>query len=186
MFNKEKFSKYLYLLVGLLFIYNSFGYLLIFVPAKILIKEFVQKAIKINEVESEELSILAFNLDDIQNKKCDFIWIEQDEEFRFNGKMYDVKNKVVKGDSVFFACYFDDKENILDEIFSLHLIDNKKDKAPVNLAHINLPSLYFEEIKNSNLYLGVTSTTNHSLLKTERITLDYIKDIPSPPPRLAI
>ena len=99
----RKRTKIVALLISVLFLYNSLGYLFLYFPASHLIKHFVHKAIKEKKIKPEDLSILAFKLSDLKNNKYDFIWKKPGKEFRFNGKMYDIEDKVVSGDSVYYT-----------------------------------------------------------------------------------
>ena len=179
----KKRTKLIALLITVLFLYNSLGYLFLYFPASHLIKYFVDKAIKENNIKPEDLSILAFRLSDLKNNKYDFIWKKPGKEFRFNGKMYDIEDKVVCGDSVYYTVYYDHKENILEELFSLQQADNKKDKSPSSVQRVLLIGLYYEHIKNYFIDLQDINTSNLLLNKNEAVFHNYISDVPTPPPR---
>jgi len=179
----RKRTKIVALLISVLFVYNSLGYLFIYFPASHLIKHFVHKAIKEKKIKHEDLSILAFKLSDLKNNKYDFIWKKPGKEFRFNGKMYDIEHKVVSGDSVYYTVYYDHKENILEGLFSLQQTDNKKDKSQNTVQRVLLVGLYYEQIKRYFIDLQIMYTSNLLLNKNEAGFHNYISDVPSPPPR---
>jgi hypothetical protein len=179
----KKLTNTVYVLVAALIIYNSFGYILLYFPTSALIKYFVGKSIKEKEVNAEELSILVFKISDLENNKHDFIWKRPDKEFRFNGKMYDIENKEVKGDSVYYKVYYDHKENILEELFSIHQQDNKKDKTQNSAQKVLLVGFYYEEINSINSKNIQNTSTNIPLKKNEADFLNHIFDVPTPPPR---
>ena len=179
----KKRTKLIALLITVLFLYNSLGYLFLYFPASHLIKYFVDKAIKENNIKPEDLSILAFKLSDLKNNKYDFIWKKPGKEFRFNDNMYDIEDKVVCGDSVYYTVYYDHKENILEELFSLQQADNKKDKSPSSVQRVLLIGLYYEHIKNYFIDLQDINTSNLLLNKNEAVFHNYISDVPTPPPR---
>ncbi len=180
------FSKIIYLFLTALFIYNSFGYLLLFYPAKTIIKHIVQKSIKEKKIDPADLSVLAFNINDLNASKYDFIWVKPEKEFRFNGRMYDIEGKLVKDDTVYYNCYDDHRENLLEEIFVLHFNDQKKDKTQNPIQRILLCGLFSEEIQNFNSNLQDRTITNMPLQKTEAGLLHQIKDVPTPPPRIIV
>ena len=179
----RKRTKIVALFVSVLFLYNSLGYLFLYFPASLLIKHFVHKSIKEKKIKHEDLSILAFKLSDLKNNKYDFIWKKPGKEFRFNGKMYDIEDKVVSGDSVYYTVYYDHKENILEELFSLQQTDNKKDKSQSSLQRDLLVGLYYEQLKYYFIDLQDINTSNLLLNKNEAVFHNFISDVPTPPPR---
>jgi hypothetical protein len=179
----RKRTKLIALLITVLFLYNSLGYLFLYFPASHLIKHFVHKALKEKKINSEDLSILAFNLSDLKNNKYDFIWKKPGKEFRFNGKMFDIEDKVESGDTVYYTVYYDHNENILEELFSLQQLDNKKDKSQNTIQRVLLVGLYYEQLKYYFTDLRDTNSSNLLLNKNEAVFHNYISDVPTPPPR---
>lgn len=179
-----KFNKIVFAGLLLLFIYNSFGYLLLFFPVQNLIKYYVHKSIVEKKIDPKDLSILAFNLYDLQNNKYDFVWKKPGKEFRFNGKMYDIENKKLSSDTIYYTVYYDHKENILEEIFSIHQKDNQRNKSQNNTQRFILVGMYFEELKNSSTGTLKIPYYKMPLIKNEAGIKNYIQDVPTPPPRL--
>jgi hypothetical protein len=179
----KKRTKFVALLITVLFLYNSLGYLFLYFPTSYFIKHFVHKAIKEKKIKPEDLSILVFNISDLKNNKYEFIWKKPDKEFRFNGKMYDIEDKVVNGDSVYYTVYYDHKENILEELFSIQQTDNKKDKSQSPVQRVLLVGLYYEQIKSYFIDIQDINTSNLLLNKNEAVFHNYISDVPTPPPR---
>jgi hypothetical protein len=186
MFNSKYFSKIIYLFLVALFIYNSFGYLLLYFPARTIIKHTVFKSIEKKEIAPEDLCVIAFNVKDLKDKKYDFEWKKPGKEFKFNGKMYDIEGMELKGDSVLYTAYCDHKENIIEEIFALQYNDHQKDKTQNSVQRIILIGLYSEEIFSSFSMLYDENVINIPLLKKEAAFRNPIKAIPTPPPRLII
>ena len=182
-FDSKKYSKFIYLLLTVLFVYNSFGYLLLYFPARTIIKHIVQKSINEKKINPEELSVLVFNITDLAEKKYDFVWKKPGKEFRFNGKMYDIEDKVVKDDTVYYNCYYDHKENILEEIFTLQFDNDKKDKSQNSKSRIILLGLFSEEVKSLYLNLQDRTQAGIPLQKTEFELLNPFIDVLTPPPR---
>jgi hypothetical protein len=148
-----------------------------------LIKHFVQKSIKEKKINPEELSVLVLSISDLENNKLDFIWKKPNKEFRFNGKMYDIEDKTVSGDSIYYIVYYDHKENILEGLFSLHQNDSKKDKSQNTVQRVLLTGLYFEPIKYFTFNINLFDKSNLPLDKNGADILNHITDVPSPPPR---
>jgi hypothetical protein len=186
MFNSKYFSKIIYLFLVALFIYNSFGYLLLYFPARTIIKHTVFKSIKKKEIAPEDLCVIAFNIKDLKDKKYDFEWKKPGKEFKFNGKMYDIEGMELKGDSVFYKVYYDHKENILEEMFVFHVNNTKKDISQNQAQRILLVGMFYEEIKLDITNLNNKITSKIPLQKTEAGLFNHIKDVPTPPPRLIV
>ena len=145
MFKGRYFTNFIYTFLVVLFVYNSFGYLLLYFPIKTIVKHFVQESVQEKNIDRDELSVLVFNVNDLAQNKYAFIWIKPEKEFRFNGEMYDVEYKRVKGDSVYYTCYFDVEENFLEKIFALQNNDFKKDKTQSTANRVILLGLFSEE-----------------------------------------
>jgi hypothetical protein len=179
----KKRTKLVAFLILVLFLYNSFGYLFLYFPSSLLIKHFVHKSIIEKKINPDDLSILAFKISDLENNKYDFIWKKPGKEFRFNGKMYDIEDKIVNCDSVYYTVYYDHKENILEELFSLHQKDSNKDKSQNTVQRVLLVGLYYEQIKYFTFNLYLFDKSSLPLDKNGADFLNHITDVPSPPPR---
>jgi hypothetical protein len=179
----KKLTSTIYIILAVLVIYNSFGYLLMYFPTSVLIKHFVQKSVKEKKINPEDLSVLAFSISDLENNKYDFVWKKPSKEFQFNGKMYDIEDKVKSGDTIYYTVYYDHKENILEEMFSLHFTNSKKDNTQSPVQRILLVGMFSEEIKLAFTILNDRITSKIPLQKNEAGLLSLIADVLTPPPR---
>jgi hypothetical protein len=179
----KKITNIVYALLSVLVIYNSFGYLLIYFPTSVLIKHFVQKSVKEKKINPEDLSVLAFNISDLENNKYNFIWKKPNKEFRFNGNMYDIEEKMISGDTIYYTVYYDHKENILEEMFALHFKNSKKENPQNSVQRILLVGMFSEEIKVVLTNLNDNIPSKIPLQKNEAGFLSLINDVLTPPPR---
>ena len=62
-------------------------------------------------IDPEELVLLKFTKEEIQTK---LRW-EHSKEFEYNGQMYDIVSKEIKGDSIFYRCWWDHEETKLNK-----------------------------------------------------------------------
>ncbi len=62
-------------------------------------------------MEHEELTLLKFTKEEV---KTQLLW-EHSKEFEYNGQMYDVVSQEIKGDSIFYRCWWDYKETKLNK-----------------------------------------------------------------------
>ena len=83
----------------------------------------------------------------------------------------------------YYTVYYDHKENILEELFSLLQKDNNKDKSQNLAQRILLTGLYFDQIKYFAFHINMFDNSNLPLDKNEADLLNHITDVPSPPPR---
>lgn len=180
--SKAAYKAFLYLL-AVLFVFNSFGYLCLIIPAKVIIKKIVHHSLEKNKFDSEDLEVLAFKITELGEHKYDFEWEEADKEFRFNGKMYDVKSSERRGDSIYYTCYYDEEESILDELFASHISKKKENAQNVSSVRVVLIAVFNETIKHE-----FQNPRNNI---PEMISLEYsrgkinklIEDVPTPPPQ---
>ncbi len=62
-------------------------------------------------MDHEELVLLKFTKEET---KTNLRW-EHSKEFEYNGQMYDIVSKEIKGDSIFFRCWWDHEETNLNK-----------------------------------------------------------------------
>ena len=182
----KKIKNIVSIIIALLFLYNSFGYLLLYFPIRTIIKHNVFRSIEKKRIAPGDLSVLAFSIIDLNTNEYDFIWKKPGKEFKFNGKMYDIENKEVKGDSVFYTCYYDNKENILEEMFALYSNNTKKDNTQNPAQRVLLVGLYFEQLKYFSFKINSSDSSNLSLNKNEANFLNHTSDVLTPPPRIIV
>jgi hypothetical protein len=172
------------LLIGL-FLYSSFGFLLIYFPAKTIIRYTVSKAIKYKEIKKEDLSNLSFNLYDLSAGNYDFVWKKPGKEFQFEGKMYDIEAKRIDGDSIHYTVYYDHKESLLEELFVIHSRNQDNDKNKNVVQRVILLGLFIE---TDIVYTtkDLSDLTSLPLQKNEASKINFYKDVPTPPPRYIV
>jgi len=183
-YKSKKYFNVLSLLLAVVFLYNSFGYLFFYFPASSLIKYVVSDLIKKNRISEEELIVVTFNLNDLRDMKYEFKWVKPGKEFLYNGKMYDVKSEVITGDKIYYTCFYDTNENILEKLFTDYLNNTKKDVNHNLTGGIFLFGLFCEEIKTNHAQLFENDGSNVRIQKIECTFSNHINDIPTPPPRL--
>ena len=65
----------------------------------------------IEGLEKEELVLLKFTKEEAQNK---LRW-EHSREFEYNGQMYDIVDTQIKGDTLYYWCWWDHEETVLNK-----------------------------------------------------------------------
>lgn len=126
---------------------------------KLIKKEVKQQMIA--GLDDKELIILKFK---ISNTKSNLKW-KHSKEFEYEGEMYDVVKSIVKGDTILYTCWWDNKETKLNKQLA-HLIGDIIGNNPQNkenqkrlvsfyqkLFHQNTPNIFgIHRINTTNLH----------------------------------
>lgn len=130
-------KKSIAILITFLLLFNSSGYILLYVSSLHFVKKYIIKALDSNEYD-KEIFLLTLSKKDIAEGKISFKWIHS-REFRYNGNMYDIKKNLSDEDSLRVYCYYDNTENLLEQLF--HKFSNSEsDKSKQKQFNINLLS----------------------------------------------
>ncbi len=136
-------------------------------------------------LDQEELVLLKFSKEETQSE---LRW-EHSKEFEYKGQMYDIVSKEIKEDSIFYRCWWDHEETLLNKKLTklvakaLDLDENKRD------AHLNL-HIYLRLFFCTELFMWQITPSQ----KTPIVYQDFIHDThftswcfppPTPPPKLS-
>ncbi len=137
-----------------------------------------------SEILKHHLVNLTFSKKDLQKNKAILKFISQDE-FYYNGNIYDIVKFVQSSDSVAFVCYLD-----ITEMMQISALIGRVAKSGNFLpALLNLKSIlllcnfYILFSSNVPLYLFRKLQVSYFFLNT---TLNMVKDVPEPPPKIYI
>lgn len=159
-------------------IFNCSGYLLLYITSTHFVKKLVIKKLLNHELD-HEIILLKISKKDIESKKVSFEWIHS-KEFRFNGKMYDIKKNLSDNDSLRFYCYYDDKENLLEELFHKYSDSEKETKKHRNSINlISFLSLFLSDDK----YFEINFTVTKFIFVAMNQLTEPLIDVPTPPPQ---
>jgi hypothetical protein len=78
--------------------------------AQIAAKSFQNESTKSKSMPKGQI-VLALPISELQ--KSSFEWLDDEDEFRYKGHLYDLENKVIIGDSIHITCYNDNEEEAL-------------------------------------------------------------------------
>jgi len=182
--SKVKFNfpikKSLAILITSLLLFNSSGYILLYVSSLHFVKKYIIKAIDNNEFD-KDIFLLTLSKKDIDEGKVSFQWIHS-REFRFNGNMYDIKRNLSDEDSIRVYCYFDEKENLLEQLFR-QFAKSENDKTKQKQNNINLLTfigLFFHSGAIPFPKFAGTKITNIRVTAHEQ----FNSEVPTPPPQI--
>jgi len=117
---KKTFS--IFLIIS--FLFNTSGYLLIFIALQSQLKEKAFDKIS-SGIHNSGCIIISFDINELSKGIAELIFYDENE-FSYKGNMYDVIKKEEKNDSVYFYCLADADEDELN--ISFHDNNEKKDK----------------------------------------------------------
>lgn len=178
-FNNQIIKNLAILIISLL-LFNSSGYILLYFSSLPLVKKIIIEALDNNEYD-EKIFLLTLSKKDISEGKISFKWFDS-REFRYNGKMYDIKKNISDEDSIKVYCYYDEKEHILESLFNFYSEKSSN-------ANKNSNNNYFV------FYLSLFLSKNFSL-ESELVLLgelktnyknefsNFISDVLTPPPQI--
>jgi len=171
------------LLLSLLFIYNAMGYFVAYKSSRYFnrleMRAAIRKKASLNSLEVIKISLLAKN-----NQASEIQFIKKNE-IKYHGRFYDIVRRKNIGDSVFFYCLHDKKEEAIIKNFHQHVETYTTTNLPLNHKHPNIlklivkdfiPLFYvrFDSFCLSELFYFEYSQTNRN----------FIPGIPYPPPKI--
>ena len=139
----------------------------------------MKKLLRLNVNNNEERFVFSLNDKEILQK---LKW-ESDNEFSFNGEMYDIIGKKTENGKVVIRCIGDKKETALVDKLKDNWRENERCNKIVNELFQLLQTLFHNEESEENTIKE--STTNNFRFPLERL-LCQVKKIPTPPPQLNI
>ena len=172
------FKKFISIIIITVLLFNAIGNLIVFESMRYTIKKEVKSDIISKTSDHNLITIIV----DTNTKKN--IRFMDDDEFMYNGRMYDIVKQENKNDTTIYLCSNDTKE---DELFANLNTEVKKnmDTNPVKqktqqiLTKISI-SLFYEEVNNDH---PDTYSSYYYKTKTQNIlTTDY--DVLTPPPKV--
>jgi len=141
-------------------------------------KKQIKKVVKqqiIDGINKSDLVLLKFT----KSETLTILHWEQSKEFEYNGQLYDVVEEEIKGDTIYYWCWWDYKETELNKKF-----DNL---VTYVLGHDNQRKESQKRIENfyKSLYFKLLFEWNFFAIQSDQITSFYYnnyRSISFPPP----
>jgi hypothetical protein len=172
-------KKIFIILFSALLLFNSFGYIFVYLQVKNNLKDESLEKLK-EYIPEEELEVIIYNSkDSLSDGKIEFI---EDDEIKYYDRMYDVYKKVEKSSVIYFYCVGDEKENVLNKAFSTYIKSIiSKDTPQPALKNILMIKLSFAIINQTDNLLAnkLEQLISYSKLF---LTTNY-PEVLTPPPR---
>lgn len=105
-------KKVLPVILVILLLFNSGGFYIIFKSLQYRVKKEIKEQIKCS-LPDTELTLIRINKKETRSASSLLKWYEEGKEFAYRGKMYDVVKQEIKGDTVYYYCINDIKEEQL-------------------------------------------------------------------------
>lgn len=179
-FSIYKLRKAFSILLLFVFLYNLVGYYVVFNMIQFQVKDEVKYLLKHN-VPLEDLVLIS-----IENNESSLLtWTKPHKEFRYQGQMYDVVLKEIKGSKTLYSCIHDFKESKLFENLDIHIknyISHHPEQQNKTKSLLNIMAKLFFLQKNT------LSLETYSLIKKTHsvYTQNYQSialDLRYPPPQ---
>lgn len=134
-------------------------------------------------LDPEELVLLKFSQWETETK---LRW-KHSKEFEYNGQMYDIVSKEIKGDSIFYRCWWDHEETLLNKklkILASKAFDQDDNKRA---AHLNLHFYLWSFFYTENFDWQITSLQKLMIVYQDFSDTELFDSFrlspPTPPPR---
>lgn len=136
-------------------------------------------------MDQDELVLLKFSKEEINTK---LRW-EHSKEFEYNGQMYDVVSKEIKGDSIYYRCWWDHDETALNKKLQI-LVADSFDSNNENRNNQKQLYNYFQSFFCSDLFeWQAVPTFALSAIYQDNLCVNNFFSIrispPTPPPKLS-
>lgn len=147
---------------------------------KAVIRKEVKRRMKTG-LKPSELVLLKFSKSESQTK---LRW-EHAREFEYAGQMYDIIETEIKGDSIFYYCWWDHAETMLNKQLTNLVADTlakdpKKQESQKRLLHF-YKSLYFADLPVSQVLVSIFPQKQKTCLYTFFLPSRCFPP-PTPPP----
>jgi hypothetical protein len=176
-------KKFLIILLSFLLLFNSFGYVIVYFEVRQSLQDDAFEKMK-DYISEDELDIIVLYKKDFLSHTVDYLFLSE-SEIKYKGKLYDIYRKCEKGDIEILYCISDEKENVVEKMFS-SCIDDLNSKSSEQPAVRN--------ILNTKISIGITPPegslfTNHVIefirFNKTGLIKNY-KEVPTPPPKESI
>ncbi|NOT38629.1 MAG: hypothetical protein HOP11_14750 [Saprospiraceae bacterium] len=135
--------------------------------------------------QTSHIAVKYFTLDNEFQKQIR--WFEKDE-FKFNGRMYDVISiELDSCNNNILICYEDKDEDLLDRHFAQVISNNNNLNCYAQFTsalHFSLEQTFFNIPLSALIYKGITSKRTHSLMFFQFYSKGYGKLVFSPPDQI--
>jgi len=110
--NFDILKKVLPVILVILLLFNTGGFYIIFKSLQYRVKKEIKEQIKCS-LPDTDLSLIKMNKKDARPGSSLLKWYEEGKEFVYRGRMYDVVKQEIKGDTIYYYCINDIKEEQL-------------------------------------------------------------------------
>jgi len=177
-------KKALSILFLFIFLYNIAGYFIVFTLQQFSVREEMELYIKKNMADKELERVVVSNTD-IAGGSSDFRFKDDNNEFVYKGKLYDIVRQKTDGVNTIFYCINDNNEERLIEGLSQHIQRNTDQNLPAKNNALNLvnniikdalPDKHCEQL--CNFYSKISFYISYNSLIREQFI-----PTPTPPPK---
>ncbi|MER3524872.1 MAG: hypothetical protein C4326_12685 [Ignavibacteria bacterium] len=173
-------KRFVVLIFLFLYLYNFVGYLAVFSVLQYRIKKDVKHRL-LSALPLSQLTQLSFSIHERQDRAHAMQWIENDE-FRYEGKMYDVVRIVADDDSMHIFCVRDDQEEKVLADLDSHVRRNMGASSEQSSLD-SFKDVFKESLVPRALITSMLDILTRVLPTNDGMSVLFTADVPSPPPR---
>lgn len=178
-YNYIVLKRFISILLVILLIFNSAGYILVFYQLKKYIKKEALSKLE-NYINPGDLTTIVVSKHQYENEDENFFFVEP-HEIKYYGKMYDIARIEHTADSVRIVALSDENEDNLHELFAQFITRSLNDKYSKAASVIN------KIINDAGLPTEITLNAfwreNVFFIFVFLTDLSEYKDLPDPPPK---
>ena len=162
--------------------FNVTGYLFIFLVLQSSLKNKIAEKFYSDNFKNEKILIVFANSD--LKKGIPELKFMDEKEFSFKGKMYDIYERIVTGDSTYFYCKADHDEDKLNLALNKTVEQNSPNAQNKNVQNILLKKIIEEGILSVNNINLLPQYENSFNINSDKINYYVILRVLAPPPDL--
>jgi len=167
------------ILIVLMLIFNSAGYILVFYQLKKYIKKEALSKLE-NYIHPGDLTTIVISKHQFENEDDNFFFVEP-HEIKYYGKMYDIARIEHTADSVRIIALNDENEDNLHEIFAQFITRSLNDKYSQTASVIN--KIINDASLPTETTLNAFWRENVFFIFVYLTDLSEYNDLPDPPPK---
>jgi hypothetical protein len=179
---KFRLRKIVAIFLGFLILYNIAGYLIVFKSFQFAIRNEIRTKIENHDADNDLVTIKLTN-NNIRSGLNGFKWLDKNE-FTLDGKLYDVVQCKVEGDTYILYCINDTKEEQLNANLNFHEKCLTDQNIPLREKSNTLFQFIIKQalLNKLNRNLQNESFFRYSFLNIP-LPVYFQKEIPCPPPK---
>jgi hypothetical protein len=165
----------------LIFLFNLAGYFIVFKIMQCSVQQEMKTYLENNPSSKETETIVIPNSELASSSRLKFI---DDDEFTYNGKLYDIVSKKTVNGSTVFYCMNDKQEEKLYAALKDHVMHNTDQNLPVkDKSNLIIKNIIKEALTDKNITQAMSAEAYHMCFRFNSTLIQNFITVQSPPPK---